>query len=226
MLFEFYWLRPCRLSPFTSRWVQRWPLWCLGAPYVIGPNTIKCTFSTRGSMVAAAKVPSCTERGQPLWPLAPEPWPSFTSRSPLQQLHLHRVSSDLCAPNSSGKQTDCNHVVPLLMVEHECTATAPDNGVTNTPYIQRHLILRAERVNTSVSRKNWSDHIPQAHAQRPSVNYHHSYWWTVSKLCIWIQPDSSEKRADCLQLVFFTTPFHKFSSWHVFDQLYTVTFIH
>lgn len=30
--------------------------------------------------------------GQLLWPLTPEPWPSFTSRSPLQQLHLHRVS--------------------------------------------------------------------------------------------------------------------------------------
>lgn len=49
MLFEFYWLRSCCLSPFTSQWAQRWPLCCLGAPYVIGPNTIKCTFSIWGS---------------------------------------------------------------------------------------------------------------------------------------------------------------------------------
>ncbi len=49
MLFEFYWLRSCCLSPFTSQWAQRWPLCCLGAPYIIGPNTIKCTFSIWGS---------------------------------------------------------------------------------------------------------------------------------------------------------------------------------
>lgn len=49
MLFEFYWLRSWCLSPFTSQWAQRWPLCSLGAPYVIGPNTIKCTFSIWGS---------------------------------------------------------------------------------------------------------------------------------------------------------------------------------
>lgn len=49
MLFEFYWLRSCCLSPFTSQWAQTWPLCCLGTPYVIGPNTIKCTFSILGS---------------------------------------------------------------------------------------------------------------------------------------------------------------------------------
>lgn len=49
MLFEFYWLGSCCLSPFTSQWARRWPLCCLGALYIIGPNTIKCTFSIRGS---------------------------------------------------------------------------------------------------------------------------------------------------------------------------------
>lgn len=49
--------------------------------------------------------------GQLIWPPAPEPWPSFTSRSPLRQLHLQRVSLDLCTPNRSKKCTDLNHFV-------------------------------------------------------------------------------------------------------------------
>lgn len=48
MLFEFYWLRSCCLSPFTSQWARRWPLCCLVALCIIGPNTIKCTFSIWG----------------------------------------------------------------------------------------------------------------------------------------------------------------------------------
>ncbi len=112
MLFEFYWLRSCRLSPFTSQWVQRWPLCCLAAPCVIGPNTIKCTFSIWGSKQqrplrcprarrGPAPVTSGTWTVTLIYKQVTSATTAFT-QGQLRCLYMH---------NSSEKQTDLNHIV-------------------------------------------------------------------------------------------------------------------
>lgn len=112
MLFEFYWLRSRCLSPFTSQWAQRWPLCCLGASCVIGPNTIKCTFSIWGS-----------KQWQPLrCPHAHRGPTLVTSSTWTMTLIYKQVTSattaftqgqlrSLHTQKSSKKQIELNHIV-------------------------------------------------------------------------------------------------------------------